>query len=261
MPNRIVREAILTSERVCSLGWPEEVFFRRLMSIVDDYGRCEAHPQLLRAKCYPLQTDAVRVADITRWMAACQKSGVIALYAKHGKQYLEIANFGQQLRSASKCPSPSDADGLLANDSKREQTTTDAHLGVSVSVSVSDTPPPPKVGGFEEFWQAYPRKVGKDAAQKAYEKREPSAELLASMLAAIKAQSQSEAWRKDDGQFIPYPATWLNQGRWMDEQKVEVAAPPPVEVWKGPPPMTPEEKAAANEARIRALGAVKRISA
>lgn len=128
---------MLSSERVASLGWPEEVFYRRLMSIADDHGRHEANHQLLRAKCYPLQTDSVRVADIARWMAACQKSGLILVYGVNGKQYLEIANFGQQIRSASKCPAPpadaSNCDQVLANE----------HLGVSVSVSVSDKGAPP----------------------------------------------------------------------------------------------------------------------
>jgi hypothetical protein len=133
MPNRIVRDAILTSERMAKLGWPDEVFYRRLMSVVDDYGRTESNPQLLRAKCYPLQTDSVRVTDISRWMAACQKAGLILEYAANGKQYLEILDFGQQLRSASKCPSP------RAIDSKCLQPLANEHLDVSVSVSVSDT--------------------------------------------------------------------------------------------------------------------------
>lgn len=139
MPNRIIREAILTSERVAALGWPEEVFYRRLMSVVDDYGRHEAGHQLLRAKCYPLQTDSVRVADIARWMAACQKSGLILVYGVNGKQYLEVLDFGQQQRSASKCPAPpANADGLLAIDSKCEQPPANEHLDVSVVVSVSE---------------------------------------------------------------------------------------------------------------------------
>lgn len=129
MPNRILRDAILTSERVASLDWAAEVFYRRLHSIVDDYGRHEAGQQLLRAKCYPLQTDSVRVADIARWMAACQKSGLILVYGANGKQYLEVCSFGQQIRSASKCPAPDiNCEQLLANE----------HLGVFVSVSVSE---------------------------------------------------------------------------------------------------------------------------
>jgi hypothetical protein len=133
MPNRIVRDAILTSESVSGLDWAEEVFYRRLMSVVDDYGRSEANPQLLRSRCYPLQVDKVRVADISRWMAACQKAGLIAHYEVSGKWYLQIEKFGQQQRSPSKHPPPS-AEPLLAIDSRCQQTPSNEHLGVSVVV-------------------------------------------------------------------------------------------------------------------------------
>lgn len=106
MPNRIIREGILTSERVAALDWASEVFYRRLHSIVDDYGRHEAGHQLLRAKCYPLQTDSVRVADIARWMAACHDSGLILVYGANGKQYLEVCDFNQRTRTDSKYPAP-----------------------------------------------------------------------------------------------------------------------------------------------------------
>ena len=69
---------------------------------------------------------------------------------------------------------------------------------------------------FENFWKAYPKKVGKDAARKAFAKRKPDDGLLSSMLAALDAQARSPDWQKDGGQFIPHPATWLNQGRWED---------------------------------------------
>jgi len=42
-------------------------------------------------------------------------------------------------------------------------------------------------------------------------------ELLALMMTALDVQKCSERWTKDSGQYIPNPATWLNQGRWMDE--------------------------------------------
>lgn len=132
MPNRIVRDAILSSERVASLGWPEEVFYRRLMSIVDDFGRYEANPQLLRSRCYPLQTDNVRAADISRWMAACQKAGLILGYEVAGKQYLEVLNFGQQQRTASKFPPPPPV------DNKCQQGISNDRLGVSVFGVVSE---------------------------------------------------------------------------------------------------------------------------
>ena len=82
----------------------------------------------------------------------------------------------------------------------------------------NNPPKPPKGGdvpGFAEFWTAYPKKIGKDAARKAWAKR--TGVPLPAILSAIREQAQSEQWRKDGGQFIPNPATWLNQGRWEDE--------------------------------------------
>jgi hypothetical protein len=80
-----------------------------------------------------------------------------------------------------------------------------------------NTPQPPAGELFDRFWAAYPKKVGKDDAKRAFDKRKPNAELLSAMLAALEVQKQSPSWTKDNGQFIPNPSTWLNQGRWQDE--------------------------------------------
>lgn len=79
---------------------------------------------------------------------------------------------------------------------------------------------------FDTFWTAYPVKVGKDAAKRAFTKRKPTPEMLREMLKAIAEQKTSLAWIKEDGQFIPHPATWLNQGRWMDEVPGSISAAP-----------------------------------
>lgn len=71
---------------------------------------------------------------------------------------------------------------------------------------------------FDVFWTAYPNKVGKDAAKKAFDKRNPNDELLEQMMTALENQKASDKWTKDNGQYIPNPATWLNQGRWKDEE-------------------------------------------
>lgn len=100
MPNRVIRDGILTSERVASLGWPAEVFYRRLMSVVDDFGRYYASPMLLRAACYPLHLDKVSDADIGKWLAVCAEAGLVSVYpASDGKRYLEMADFRQRTRA------------------------------------------------------------------------------------------------------------------------------------------------------------------
>ena len=70
---------------------------------------------------------------------------------------------------------------------------------------------------FERFWLAYPTKVGKGAAKQAFERHKPDEALLDLMLKAILVQSASDRWQRDAGKYIPNPATWLNQTRWLDE--------------------------------------------
>lgn len=135
MPNRIIREGILTSPRIAKLGWPEEVFYRRLHSVVDDFGRYYADLGLLRAGCYPRQLTKVSDSDIGKWLRACVDAALVRVYpAKDGESYLEVLDFGQQVRAKkSKFPDP-----LSTCVADAQQVIADAHLDVSVSVSVSE---------------------------------------------------------------------------------------------------------------------------
>jgi hypothetical protein len=67
--------------------------------------------------------------------------------------------------------------------------------------------------GFAEFWLAYPKKVGKGAAETAWKKHRPPLDVC---VQAIASASSSHDWTKDGGQFVPNPATWINQRRWED---------------------------------------------
>lgn len=82
---------------------------------------------------------------------------------------------------------------------------------------------PPKGGGedleekFKKFWEEYPKKVSKGNAEKWFKKHKPTNELVDLMIEKIKQLKETEQWKKDKGQFIPYPATWLNAKGWEDE--------------------------------------------
>lgn len=71
--------------------------------------------------------------------------------------------------------------------------------------------------GFERFWAAYPRRVAKQDALKAWDKLQPDAELLEKLLGAIERQKLDPRSLGNDLQYIPYPASWLNARRWEDE--------------------------------------------
>ena len=70
---------------------------------------------------------------------------------------------------------------------------------------------------FNKFWINYPKKRKKGSAKKVWLRIKPGEELLKKMLAKIMESKRSKDWQKDNGQFIPYPATWLNGECWDDE--------------------------------------------
>lgn len=59
--------------------------------------------------------------------------------------------------------------------------------------------------------------MAKEAARRAWAKLAPGNGLVPVLLAALDRQTQSEAWTRDSGRFIPHASTWLNGQRWQDE--------------------------------------------
>jgi hypothetical protein len=98
------------------------------------------------------------------------------------------------------------------------------YASASASVSASDLKEGSVRGEFDTFWKAYPKKVGKGAAERAF-KTHKCAPIIAKIVNALAAQAKSDQWTKDGGQFIPHPTTWLNQHRWEDETTVAVQKP------------------------------------
>jgi hypothetical protein len=68
---------------------------------------------------------------------------------------------------------------------------------------------------FEQFWKKYPRKVAKKTAMQAFAKLPPDEQELALDV----VDNYVEYWKIKETatEYIPHPATWLNQGRYYDE--------------------------------------------
>ena len=71
------------------------------------------------------------------------------------------------------------------------------------------------VAGFDDFWRAYPRRIAKKEALKAWNRIKSP--VYPKIFAALEHQRRSDAWSHDNRRFIPHPATWLNGERWEDE--------------------------------------------
>jgi hypothetical protein len=74
---------------------------------------------------------------------------------------------------------------------------------------------------FQLFYSAYPKKRDRAGAARAWDKLSPGSELVETIMSAIAAASTSEDWRRNNGQYIPYPSKWLNNRRWEDQIKQE----------------------------------------
>ena len=87
------------------------------------------------------------------------------------------------------------------------------------------TPKVNKDADFEIFWSAYPKKKSKETARKAFEKAIKKTDLQ-TILDAVEKQKTTSDWMDHGGQYVPYPATWLNAGAWEDEIKEEEVGMP-----------------------------------
>jgi hypothetical protein len=89
-------------------------------------------------------------------------------------------------------------------------------LALTLDVEGQDQPRDEYAPDFAAFWNAYPRKKSKGDAWKVWQRLKCKS-LLQQILTAVKVQRQTHDWTKDNGQFIPYPASWLNDRAWEDD--------------------------------------------
>ena len=74
-----------------------------------------------------------------------------------------------------------------------------------------------RMDDFTTFWQAWPRKKAKADAERAWRNHVVDIPEIGALVEIVDAQKASDQWQKEEGQYIPHPATWLNAERWTDE--------------------------------------------
>lgn len=244
MPNRLLREGILESERIDKLGPMSELFYRRLMSVVDDFGRYTASLKVLLSRCFPTRPtwadeDLVRMA-----LHECERAGLLRIYSVEDHTFLEILNFRQQVRSKSS-KYPRFEDGCLASANQLTNTCTlspqDSRLASSpsptpsTSSSLKEKKDEAKVFAAEqdkwfdqEFWPFYWRKRDKAEAKTTFRKHAGSLEQKDRIIAAVRAQAAMYLAREPEHR--PHASTWLNKERYNDVEEDPETLPKPSKV-------------------------------
>jgi hypothetical protein len=175
-------------------------------------------------------------AKVSRMLALLKEQGYIDILADTYGTHISICNYDRF----------QDLDNYKTDSNETQVKRKRNASETQVSINNKDkndnndkkeyTPPtPPRgevlAGRFDVFWEAYPKKKSKGQAEKAWKKIKPSKQLLADIIAKIEEAKTSVEWQREGGQYIPYPATWLNAKGWEDEytQGSEYRQPQPPE--------------------------------
>ena len=157
-----------------------------------------------------MQFDVNIICDIIR-----DNNGIVTLESRR-----MIKDEGTRVNNRIRQDRKRKSDTIKTTESRECHANVTPHIS-EVRSQKSEVPPKSPKGeevpsGFASFWKAYPRKVAKKAALRAWIRYrcEPLAEQI---VRSVKTHCASEDWKKDGGQFIPHPTTYLNQGRWEDE--------------------------------------------
>jgi hypothetical protein len=215
MPQRILKPGITTSKKWNQMTWIAQSFYIRLLTLVDDFGRYEADPVLLKSHAFPLRED-IRTPLVQQLCEELQANQLAIFYKVDGKAYIQFTNWTNKPRAESSLyPQITD---------KCEQMIADANICEQMLSKPLPEPlplPKPLLSDFLEFWQVYPKKVGKGEAESSWQKIAPNDELKSKIISAVERQKKSAQWTRESGRFIPNPSTWLNQKRWEDELDLE----------------------------------------
>ena len=219
MPNRIIKESICASEKINALTDFEFRLWIGLITQADDMGRGDARPAIIKGRVFPLR-DRITTKDIDAAIHGLAAKGCVSLYMVGGKPYFWFPTWGEHQRVRNckvKYPSPEEADNPPQSAASCGELPPESESNPNTNPNTNPNPTRAQNAAFDAFWSAYPRKSGKEAARKAFSRVSVD---LGTLLSAIEAQKKTMQWRRDGGQYIPYPATWLNQGRWEDEPDV-----------------------------------------
>lgn len=218
---RTIKPGFFLNEDVAALPFEWRLLFVGLWTQADRAGRLEDRPARLKAVLFPYDD-----LDVNAGLGCLANAKLITRYDRNGCSYIAIPTWDKHQQPhvreaeseypAPPCPDDQKPGAGMVPAAQEGKGTDQGKEGKGTE------DPRALRARFERFWAVYPRKVAKDAAWFVWQKRKPDDALTDAMIAAVREQAQSVQWRRDGGQFIPHPRTWLNQGRWQDTATIDV---------------------------------------
>lgn len=204
---RTIKPEFFTSSDIVEQTPLSRLFYVSLWCEADREGRLNWNLKTLKMRYFPSDE-----CDLTAMAQELIEAGLIVTYEVEGKQYADIPTFKKHQvinnRESESAIPPRVKDASKRRESGVQGEGKEGRKGKELASDESD---------FEKFWTAYPKKKNKGQAEKAFAKVNPDNDLLQTILKAVEDARQGVDWLKNDGQYIPFPATWLNAKGWEDE--------------------------------------------
>ena len=210
---RNIKPSFFINEELVELPFATRLLFIGLWTIADREGRLEDKPKKIKMALFPADD-----LDVNNALNELHKSGFIQRYSINEVQYIQILAFSKHQNPHVKEPASTiPAPCLHSTETVQAVLIPDSPLLIPDSPSPIKTPARKNAldDGFHEFWNVYPKKIGKADAEKKWINKKPN---IDQVMIALTWQIASDQWNKNDGEFIPNPSTYINQERWNDEK-------------------------------------------
>ncbi len=212
-----------TSEKLANVSAEAERLYWRLMTHVDDEGRCEDNPKVIRGACLPLHDD-VSSADVDATLDELDAEGLLVRYEIDGRRYLEVTGWKQKPRWPKPSRFPPSSDGCptrvrqLSDDRPTDAGTSSPELSRDDQQRANaKRSAVPFSADFDEAWSMYPRKVARLDALKAYQARRRAGATYMELKLATANYAAAMALEGREQSKILHGATFYGpHERWRD---------------------------------------------
>ena len=171
---RTIKPEFPHSESMGEVSREARLLFILLWTLADDEGRLRGNSRMLASLLYPYDDDAPKLID--GWLSELDAQSCIVRYQIAGSTYLEICNWliHQKIDkpSRSKIPAFDESSRILANPREESSGDQGSRKGSRIKDqgSKEGIKESPQLVGFDEFWNAYDKKVERPAAERAWRK-------------------------------------------------------------------------------------------
>ena len=211
---RTIKPEFWLDKKIRALSPWARLLYIGLWNLCDDEGRYDYDADVIKGQLFV--TDKVDVAELLKELVA---PGLIVRYIVDDNEYFYIPSWHdhQVINKPSKFrkPAPTPESCITPTPLPEGSGTPTGGKGKGKGKGKGGEKDV-HLKSFRAFYLVYPRHEARADAEKAWLALAPDAELVSSIMGALSMHKVSESWLKENGKFVPLPASWIRGKRWED---------------------------------------------